>query len=275
MGTKTLSAAGEVAQVVTLDDPKGRSAYEKLSNEAREHLRLFGMSRPGFDLAIIDSQAHDEDLTQREPGKVHRQAPLHWYQAGTIYMVGALKPMQRTSMQILDIGSPIEQQLAICAMDGVVVSVVDVRPRWYPDILPFTSITGSATALPVPDARFDVVTSNCVLCHVGDGRYGDKLDVDGDVNMLRECKRVLLPGGKLLIGIGPMWSRAHILFNHHRVYSHEWALKLFKWAGLRVTDFWVYNVETGQWMTPDLMDATRKKVVTTYYGFAQLEKPVW
>ncbi len=269
-----ISPPGEVVKIVNLEDPKGRAAFDKLSHAEREHLRLFGLSRPGWDLAIHGTLTKDEkaraSLDTEDPS---RSQPLHWYQTGTLYTLGKVRAMPRHGMQLLDVGSPIEQVLALCALDGVTVSVVDIRPRWYPDLLPFTSITGTASHLPVADNTVDVVTSNCVLCHVGDGRYGtDTLDVDGDLKMLRECKRVLRPGGTLVIGIGPMWHRAHILFNWHRVYSQEWADKLFRWAGLRLMDFLAYNGETGVWHTPDLMDKTTKKVMT-YYGFATLEKP--
>jgi hypothetical protein len=38
--------------------------------------------------------------------------------------------------------------------------------------------------------------------HVGDGRYGDALDVDGDLKMLAEIARVLRPGGLAIVGPG-------------------------------------------------------------------------
>lgn len=278
--SKLTDAAAEYApssghiEVLTITDPKGQAIFDALPDEAKEHLRRFGLARPGFDIVLHGNMAFDEH--PMKPGErtvnVHRMDPLHQYQAGTIYTVGKLRLMPRTRLKVLDVGSPIEQNLAVAALDGVELTVVDVRPSWRPDILPFQSLQASVTTMPLEDGVADVITSNCVLCHVGDGRYGDAFDVDGDVKMLRECKRVLKKGGLMIIGVGPVHKTANILFNVHRVYSPEWLTKLFTWAGLRATDMLAYDLFTGSWITMDLLDG---KTRGQFYGFVTLEKPVW
>ena len=159
-----------------------------------------------------------------------------------------------------------------CAYGQVVK--VDIRPANYGEaVMPFMSMTGNATKIPLGDAIVDAVVSNCVLCHVGDGRYGDVLDIDGDLNMLRECKRVLKPGGRLILGLGPVGTKAAMVFNTHRIYNEEWAGKLFRWAGLKLEEFWAYDVHTGAMTSIDMIEAGSKDAPQSYYGFATLVRP--
>ena len=268
------NTGGGKVEVVTIDDQAGRDHFDKLTHEQKDHLRRFALSRPGWDLAFHTTVVFDEKFGVPGKDNLHRYEPIHQYQAGTLYTVGRIRHLPRPGgMQILDIGSPVEQNIAVAALDGVVLSVVDIRPQHYPAILPFQTTIGNATKLPVHDECADVVTSNCALCHVGDGRYGDALDADGDINMLREVKRVLKQGKIAYIGVGPLHhGRANMLFNIHRVYNPEWIEKMAKWAGLKLSDFLAYDTFTGQWCTPDLMEG---KVRGRYYGFCTLEKPVW
>ena len=263
------------AEVVTIsiDSPQGAKVWEETAPEVKEHLRKFGMARPGFRLGIHDKLMFDESPSHQGQRDPHRQDPLHPYQAGTIYIMGKLSLLPRDPKpQILDIGSPIETTIAICAYGDV--TKIDVRPWAYLEsLMPFQSLTSNATAISIEGQRADVIVSNCVMCHVGDGRYGDPLDVDGDVNMLRECRRILKPGGQLILGLGPVGTEASLRFNTHRVYSEEWAKRLFKWAGLRLMDFWAYDPNNGAWHTPDLMKPTIPGRAD-YYGFATLLKPV-
>ncbi|MES2428718.1 MAG: DUF268 domain-containing protein [Bacteroidota bacterium] len=55
--------------------------------------------------------------------------------------------------------------------------------------------------------------------HIGLGRYGDKLDVDGDTKAMNELARVLAPGGTLLFVV-PI-GNPRIEFNAHRVYAYQ------------------------------------------------------
>ena len=260
------------AEVVTLsiETPKGQEVWERTPDVVKEHLRQFGLARPGFKLGLYGDMMLDDRPAAAQGQTIrYRQDPLHQYQAGTIYVMRHLP--RRPGLQILDIGSPVETTITLCAYGEV--TKLDIRPQAYRDaVMPFQSLTGSATQIPILDERADVVVSNCVLCHVGDGRYGDALDVDGDLHMLRECTRVVRPGGLIILGLGPMGRQAALLFNTHRVYSAEWAHRLVRWAGLKVLDLWVYAVGTGLWQSPDLM--VEQGPSGGYYGFATLMKPV-
>lgn len=81
--------------------------------------------------------------------------------------------------------------------------------------------TGSAdlTALPFEDGSIESLSCMHVVEHVGLGRYGDRLDPNGDQLAMRELQRVLSPGGSLLFVV-PV-GRPLLRFNGHRIYSLE------------------------------------------------------
>lgn len=62
--------------------------------------------------------------------------------------------------------------------------------------------------------------------HVGLGRYGDEMDPDGDIKAINELKRVVKPGGSLLL-VSPV-GLPRIQFNAHRIYSFEMIHEHFK-----------------------------------------------
>lgn len=66
-----------------------------------------------------------------------------------------------------------------------------------------------------------LVSLSCmhVIEHIGLGRYGDPLDPNGDLKAMAELKRVLAPGGTLLLVV-PV-GRPKIAFNAHRIYSYD------------------------------------------------------
>lgn len=57
-----------------------------------------------------------------------------------------------------------------------------------------------------------------VIEHVGLGRYGDPLDYDGDLKAVQELKRVVRPGGDLLVAV-PIACVSAVCFNAHRIYE--------------------------------------------------------
>ena len=64
-----------------------------------------------------------------------------------------------------------------------------------------------------------------VVEHIGLGRYGDKLDYNGDLKAIKELIRVLKIGGHLLFVV-PV-GKPKIIFNAHRIYSYEQILEYF------------------------------------------------
>ena len=64
-----------------------------------------------------------------------------------------------------------------------------------------------------------------VVEHIGLGRYGDEIDVNGDIRAMNNLKISLSQGGRLLFVV-PV-GRSEIYFNAHRVYSAFWIRDFF------------------------------------------------
>ncbi|WP_246834313.1 DUF268 domain-containing protein [Leptospira gomenensis] len=86
------------------------------------------------------------------------------------------------------------------------------------------------------DFKTDSISSiSCmhVLEHIGLGRYGDPLDVSGDLKASAELSRILAPKGNLYIVL-PV-GKPRIQYNAHRIYGFDDVLKLF--PGLELLDW--------------------------------------
>ena len=118
---------------------------------------------------------------------------------------------------LLDIGSNRHFISGILACRKL--TTIDVRDRKV-GCSNETVVVSDAKDLQFPDASFDGVLMLCALEHFGLGRYGDELDHLGDVKAIDEIKRVLKPGGCLILSIPMTGDKPFIAFNAHRVYSH-------------------------------------------------------
>jgi len=96
-----------------------------------------------------------------------------------------------------------------------------------------TSEAADLLALPFADNSVDSLSCMHVVEHIGLGRYGDRLDPDGDLKAISELKRVLAPGGTLLFVV-PIGA-PKISFNAHRIYSYGQVLTYF--SGLELKEF--------------------------------------
>ncbi len=84
-----------------------------------------------------------------------------------------------------------------------------------------------ADLLALPFSDHSVTSLSCmhVIEHIGLGRYGDPLDPDGDIKAISELKRVMKPGGDLIIVV-PI-GKPCIRFNAHRIYEPSRVLEFF------------------------------------------------
>ena len=120
--------------------------------------------------------------------------------------------------QVLDIGS--YRQFVLGMLAHYPVTTVDVRARAQISNNE-TVVTGDAKALELPDSSYDAVVSLCALEHFGLGRYGDELDLQADHKAIAEMKRVLRPGGVLILSTAITDLGPSIAFNAHRIYTHS------------------------------------------------------
>jgi predicted SAM-dependent methyltransferase len=84
---------------------------------------------------------------------------------------------------------------------------------------------GDVTRLPFEDNSIKSLSCMHVVEHIGLGRYGDKLDPDGDLKAMKELTRVLARSGSLLFVV-PV-GKSEIRFNSHRVYSYDQVINSF------------------------------------------------
>ena len=99
-------------------------------------------------------------------------------------------------------------------------------------------------SLPFKDNSISSLSCMHTIEHIGLGRYGDPLDPEGDIKAIKELIRVLSPGGSLLFVV-PIGGKAKIMFNAHRIYTHEQILKYFSQLKLKQFDLIPEKAEDG------------------------------
>jgi SAM-dependent methyltransferase len=104
-------------------------------------------------------------------------------------------------------------------------TMVDIRP--LPLTLPNLSfVEGSILELPFEDNSIEIMSSLCVIEHIGLGRYGDPIDPFGSEKAIAEIRRVLKVGGIILFSV-PVDCQNKVYFNAHRAFTREYVLELF------------------------------------------------
>lgn len=179
--------------------------------------------------------------TPDEPWTPKRQG-AHWYNVSTDF---ALRKLGTGAGKCLVIGSPLFEASEL-ADAGWAVTYLDVRvPPALDARLSF--VQHDACELPFPDASFDAVSTACVLCHAGMGRYGDPLHDDADEKVLAEIARVLKPEGAAAVTFGPVIDAPLMLRigDMQRVYTMDEARRLVALAGMRECAAEVLDAETG------------------------------
>lgn len=83
------------------------------------------------------------------------------------------------------------------------------------------------------DNSIDSLSCMHTVEHVGLGRYGDEIDVDGDLKAAKELSRVVSKGGSLIFVV-PI-GKPKIEFNAHRIYSYDMVISMF--PGFSIKEF--------------------------------------
>jgi SAM-dependent methyltransferase len=143
---------------------------------------------------------------------------------------GAKKIYEHRPDTHFDIGSHLSFVTQLAAFTKV--DFIDIRPADI-TIDGFRSIPGSITKLPLQDASISSISSMHVIEHIGLGRYGDPLQVDGPLLACKEISRVLRVGGRAYISV-PI-GRARVGFNGLYVFDAANFPKYFD--NCRVVDF--------------------------------------
>ena len=150
----------------------------------------------------------------------------------------------------LDIGSRIDGFLSHLLSFGQPVVVGDVRPLdlTYPNL----SFMKFDLSMPIPKTQLQSFSSiSClhVIEHVGLGRYGDHLDINGYFKAVSALSQLLTEDGLLYLSF-PIAAKSRIEFNAHRVFSIKDSLRLFTACSLAVKLF-AYVDDSGNLVEPD------------------------
>lgn len=122
----------------------------------------------------------------------------------------------------IDISSILQFSTIVSAF--VPVEFYDYRPAKL-GLSGYKSEHGDLTNLHFPSDSIESLSCMHTIEHIGLGRYGDPIDVFGDIKAAAELARVLKPGGSFIF-VTPV-GKPKIEFNAHRIYSYEQVLSLF------------------------------------------------
>jgi SAM-dependent methyltransferase len=168
--------------------------------------------------------------------QTHRAEDRHWWYRGRRRVIENLVSSLELPehARILDAGCGSGRNMVELDRRGEVVgvelspiSVALARARGVGEVL-----EGSVMSMPFPDDDFNLATSLDVIEHLED-----------DEGALRELRRVVAPGGHLLVSVPAyqwLWSGHDVLNQHYRRYNAETLLKVAELAGwkpVRTTHF--------------------------------------
>jgi SAM-dependent methyltransferase len=193
---------------------KNKSLDPNFLNEYVLFESLTSQTKQRFELKLVDIYPCLEDKTSITSFDAH-------YIYHTAWAARIIKKINPTKH--FDISSFLYFSTILSAF--VPVSFFDFRPAniKLPDL--------EMGKEDICNLSFEKNSISCLSCmhvieHIGLGRYGDKLDYDGDLYAIRELKRVIKSGGNLLIAV-PV-GQPKIRFNAHRIYSYDQIISYFE-----------------------------------------------
>jgi hypothetical protein len=133
----------------------------------------------------------------------------------------------------VDISSTLHFSTILSAF--IPVKFYDYRPAKL-ELDNLTSEKADLMALDFPANSIQSLSCLHTIEHIGLGRYGDKLDYDGDLKAVSELSRVVSSGGNLLF-VTPVGATARIQFNAHRIYTKQSVIDMFSAHGLKLKEF--------------------------------------
>jgi SAM-dependent methyltransferase len=191
----------------------------------RAQLRHFQASPPARFSAVAPSFSYEAG-----------EHPALWWDFECTFAAEHIFRIKPT--KILDIGS--YRSFINGLLAHYDVTTVDVRSR-EPLLANETVITTDAKELDIPDESFELVLSMCSIEHFGVGRYGDEIDMEGDLDAFTEMVRVLKRGGHLIFTTTLRNGRPVLAFNEQRIYNVDLIHELTK--SLTCEDERAYNRE--------------------------------
>ena len=107
------------------------------------------------------------------------------------------------------------------------------------------------------DNAIESISCMHTIEHIGLGRYGDALDINGDITAINELQRVTAVGGTIIF-VTPV-GKPTLAFNAHRIYSYQQIISYFNKC--TVSEFSLIPDEGGL-----LLNADHNLVALQNYG---------
>ena len=154
-----------------------------------------------------------EDATKLTPFEPH----YNYHPAWAARVLAKIQPKKH-----IDISSVTHFSNIVSAF--IPVEFYDYRPA---KIILSNYLSGEADLTKLHFATNSINSLSCMhtLEHIGLGRYGDPIDMDGDIKAFKELQRVLAVSGNLLVVV-PV-GKSRVEFNAHRIYSYNYIIEQF------------------------------------------------
>ena len=154
----------------------------------------------------------------------------HWWFASRVRAIHAVAaPLLSRNLRVLDVGCGAGNMMHHLARFGAVKGVeIDPRPLKRAQARGYdVKLADAGKGIPHADGQFDLVSVLDVIEHTKD-----------DLAVLKECARVLSPGGYLLVTVPAfmfLWGQNDVLNAHERRYTAGELQRKIEAAGFRVT----------------------------------------
>ena len=171
-----------------------------------------------------------------------RRDPNHWYAYQADY---ALQSLGKGPGSLLVIGSPVFEAVEL-ENEGWDVTYMDVR---QPPLVK-NYLRGDISTARLPEGAFDAVSSTCVLCHAGMGRYGDENVDGGEQKALENIYKTLKKGKLAAITFGPVSGQDFQVRwgNMQRIFTVPSAKRLCYQAGFKIEDVKIRDLKQNKWV---------------------------
>lgn len=208
-----------------------QSAKGILIRFPKKIIRFFSFWKEYFKFKKSNKQRTNLKLSDIYPCLSDKLKSTPFDQHYTYHPAWAARILAKTKpAEHIDISSILSFSTIVSAF--VPVKFYDYRPAALA-ISNYHSGFADLKQLPFPDNSVESLSCMHTIEHIGLGRYGDELDVNGDIKAIEELKRVLKSDGHLIF-VSPV-GKPKVAFNAHRIYSYEQIIEYF--SPLQILEF--------------------------------------
>ena len=191
---------------------------------------LFIANFPNFilDLIKFEKQSKIQSIFPIISEKKFTQFDKHLFQ---LDLIVAQEIYNENPKNHLDIGSRVDGLVAHVASFRK-IDVLDIRELRISYKKNISVITKDLLEINSSEIRYDSISSVGCIAHIGLGRYGDKIDVEGDKKALKIISKILNENGMLYLAVPT--GKEKVVFNSHRQYNYQNFKKMLNEENLHV-----------------------------------------